>query len=300
MALQDSYLHSLAKRLDKYGEDGIFLDGTAHLPPGANLEVGAGYIDKNGKLHETYPTFAVRKFMQRLYNVVKSRKPDAVIDLHCSFSNNPSGQAYADILWTGEHWWHLRSKGTDYVAGEFPLDMARTEFSGRQQGIPVQMIAYRLGSRMKVSATSLLLDTPVRANNKGLDQLHSTSQKQKMENHFEVMAEVWALRDKFDTKNAKILFYYENEDYVKVSPDKCYSTIFVHPENGVLAFVTNRSREQQNVKVKFNLDKLKLQGNKLKAADALHNKPLKVEKDGSVIVPLGSEEWTYVTLSKDK
>ncbi len=301
MAVQDSYLHSLAERLDKYGEDGIFLDGTAHLPPGANLEAGAGYLDEKGKLHETYPTFAVRKFMQRLYNVIKSRKPDAVIDVHCSFSNNPSGQAYADILWTGEHWWHLRGKGTNYVAGEFPLDMARTEFSGRQQGVPVQMIGYRLGSKMKVSATSLLLDTPVRANNRGLDQILAARKGgNKEKNHTLTMFKVWALRDKFDVKNAKIHFYYENGDYVKVSPADCYSTIFVHPEHRVLAFVTNRSKETQNVTVKFNLDKLKMQGKKLKVEDALNNKPLKITSDGSVTLPLGSEEWTYLTVQEDK
>ena len=85
MAVQDSYLYSLAERLDKYGEDGIYLDGTGHLPSGANLEIGAGYM-RDGKLVETYPTFAVRKFMQRIYNVVKSRRPDGIIDLHCSFA----------------------------------------------------------------------------------------------------------------------------------------------------------------------------------------------------------------------
>lgn len=300
MAVQDSYLHSLGQRLDKYGEDGLFLDGTAHLPPGANLELGAGYLDKDGKLHQTYPTFAVRKFMQRLYNVVKSRKPDAVIDLHCSFGNNPAGQAYADVLWTGEHWWHLRSKGTNYIAEEFPLDMARTEFSGRQQGIPVQMIAYRLGSRMKVSATSLLLDTPVRSNNKGLDQLSSAPANSKEKNHFQVMTKVWEVREKFDTRNARILFYYENGDYVRVSPEQCYSTIFVHPQNGVLAFVTNRSPEKQNVKLTFNLDKLNMRGDKLKAVDALDDKPLTVAPDGSITIPLGSEEWTYMILSGEK
>ena len=101
-------------------------------------------------------------------------------------------------------------------------------------------------------------------------------------------------------KNAQIKFYYENGDYVKVSPEKCYSTIFVHQKNGVLAFVTNRSKEEQNVMVKFNLDKLKMQGKKLKATDQLKQKALKIGNDGSLTLPLGSEEWTYIWLSDDE
>lgn len=296
MAVQDSYLHSFAQRLDTFGDDGIYLDGTAHLPPGANLEIGAGYLDQDGKLRQTFPTFAVRKFMQRLYVISKSRNPDNIIDLHCSFSYNPSGQAYADILWTGEQWHHLRSKGTEYVAGEFPLEMARTEFSGRQHGVPVQMIAYRLGSKMKVSATSLLLDTPVRGDNRGLDQLllHKDSSEEK--NHTEVMFRVWALRDQFDIKNAQTLFFYENQDYVQVQPAQCYSTLFVHPKNGVLAFISNLSPQEQTLSLKFDLEKLHLQESGLRVDDRLNERTLSVTEDGTVSIPLKSEEWTYLQL----
>ena len=296
MAVQDSYLHSYAQRLDKYGDDGIYLDGTAHLPPGTNLEIGAGYLDQEGKLHPTFPTFAVRKFMQRLYIITKSRNPENIIDLHCSFSYNPSGQAYADVLWTGEQWHHLRGKGTDYIAAEFPLDMARTEFSGRQLGVPVQMIAYRLGSKMKVSASSLLLDTSVRADNRGMDQLLLNKDNTGEKNHTEVMFKVWDLRDKFDIKNSRPLFYYNNQDYVQAKPEKCYSTIFVHPKNGVLAFVTNLSPEEQNLKIKFNLAKLNLQPNLLQVDDLLNQRKLSADADGTVSITLKSEEWTYLQL----
>jgi len=35
------------------------------------------------------------------------------------------------------------------------------------------------------------------------------------------------------------LFYWKNRDYVRVSPEKCYATLLKHPENGVLAFISN-------------------------------------------------------------
>ena len=36
-ALQDSYIHCLAKRLDEYGDDGVYLDGSAAFVPCQNM-----------------------------------------------------------------------------------------------------------------------------------------------------------------------------------------------------------------------------------------------------------------------
>ncbi len=301
MALQDAYIHSLAKRMDEYGDDGVYLDGTAAIVSCQNMLHGCGYRTEDGSIRPTHPVFGVREFMKRIYTVVKGRRPDGVVDLHASFGQNYSGLAYADMLWTGEHWWHLRNSGgpTDgYVSGVLPLKMFRTEFMGRQGSVAAETLSYRLGPRMKVAAISLLHDVPVRvttpygAAGPYRTAAHATRDK----TYFECIAQLWKVRDQFGANEAEKLFYWRNQDYVRVSPEKCYSTLLKHPNNGVLAIISNLRRDAQTVSVEFNLEKLALKDKKLNVFNVLTDEPLAMTADGKVSVPLGSEEWIYVWL----
>ncbi len=291
-ALQDACIHSLARRLDEYGDDGVYLDGTAvHIKPCQNTLHGCGYRTADGSIRTTYPMFADREFLKRIYTVVKLRRPDGVVDVHCSFGYNPSGLAYADILWTGEQWWHLKGKGAKdgYISAELPLDMFRTAFMGYQLGVAAETLEYRLAGghvgdgRRKVLAISLLHDIPVRV------------RTQEQEN-FRMFSKLWKLRDQFGAKEAEKLFYWNNQDYVSVSPEKCYATLLKHPENGVLAFISNLRPDGQTATVQFNLDKLGLRNQKLDVFNALTDEPMAMTSDGKLSVPLGSEDWLYIRL----
>ncbi len=292
-AAQDAFIHSLARRFDIYGEDGVYLDGTMDLwnDPCKNTLHGCGYRAEDGSIQRTYPVFAVREFTKRIYAVVKQRRPDGVIDHH-SWVINPAGLAYADMFWTGERWWHLKGKGAKdrYVAGELPLDMFRTGFMGYPLGVATEVLAYRLiGAQMgeigrnKVSATSLLHDVPVRARTQDTPW-------------FGTMIKFWRMRDRFGAKEAEKLFYWNNQDYVRVSPEECYATLFKHPKNGVLAFISNLRRDAQTVSAEFNLKKLGLRRKKLDVFNALTNEPVSMTSEGKLSVPLGSEEWAYIRL----
>jgi len=282
MALQDAYIHSLARRLDEFGDDGVYLDGTGYVVPCRNALHGCGYRAPDGTIRETYPVFACREFMRRIYTVVKTRRPDGILDVHQSFGQNTASLAYADMLWTGEHWWHLRQTGAKFIPDELPLDMFRTEFMGYPVGVATEVLSYRLGSRMKVSAISLLHDVPVRVRTQETDYLR-------------LFERLWRIRGE-TFRNAEKLFYWKNQDYVRVSPERCYATLLKDSKNGVLAFVTNLRREVQTVTVRFNLEKLGLAGRPLEVFDALTGKPVKMTSDGRVALRLGSVEWTYIWL----
>jgi hypothetical protein len=286
-ALQDAYIYSLARRLDEYGDDGVYLDGTVHIVPCENPLHGCGWRAKDGSVHKTYPVFANREFMRRIYAVVKQRRPEGIVDMHCSWGYNIPALAYTDLLWSGEQWWHLRGKGTNYVAKELTLDKFKTEFMGYPIGVPAETLDYRLiewhnfEATKKVLATSLLHDVPVRVR---------TAAKV----NFELTPKVWKLRDEFGAKEAERLFYWKNQDYVQVSPEKCYATLFKHPKNGVLAFITNLRPDAQTVAVQLNLETLGLKGRTLNVFNALTGEPVAMTADGKVSVPLGSEEWAYI------
>jgi hypothetical protein len=301
-AAQDAYVDSLNERLIHSQDDGVYLDGTAQVMPCSNMEHGCGYRDAEGKIHATYPVFACREFIQRIYVTVKANKPDGVVDLHY-WHPNPAQAAYADITFMGEQWHQLKGIGTDYIAGELPLDRFRSMFMGYQVGTPVDLMSYRLGSTMRLAAISLLHDVPVRLNQggNGLLQLAGSAEgpaKEEREDsrYFRLLTKLWKIRDEFGAKDAAKYFYWANESYVQVAPQQCYATLFAHPRNGVLAIVANLSRASAPVTVRFDLDALKLKGRECDVFDALTERPLAMKPDGSVSISLGSEQWTYIWL----
>ena len=274
---------------------------------------GCGYRTKDGSIRKTCPVFSNREFMKRIYTVVKQRRPDGVVDLHCSFGYTPAVVAYTDMMWTGEQWGRLESTGgavpDGYVAGLLTLDMFRTQYTGYQVGVPAETLAYRIlrgigkeGMR-KLSATTLLHDIPIRPSTPGLALLEPRAGRvaevgggQPAEDYFDLMVKLWTMRDQFGAKEAEKLFYWNNRDYVRVSPEKCYALLFKHPKNGVLAFISNLSKDAQTVTAQFNLDKLGLRGQKLDVFDPLTSEPVAMTPDGRMSVPLQSEDWIYVWL----
>lgn len=290
-ALQDAYIHALNERVTTFGDDGVYLDGSYVTEPCINHEHGCGYTDESGNVHPTYPVFAARQFMKRIYTVVHEANPEGIVDLHSSFFFNVSGIAYADVIWTGEQWYEYRHTGVDYIAGTLTLDMFRTEFTGWTLGVPAETLCYRLGSPMNVAATGLLHDISPRISTNGYNTL-----TKRTDSYYSLVPEMWKLRDAFGIKEAEKLFYFENSDYVTLSPDKCHATLFKHPANGVLALVSNLSPEAQDVTVSFNLDMLGLSDRTFEVVDPLGMKEVKAGESGTVTVPLGSEEWVYVWL----
>jgi len=290
MALQDANIHAYAKRLDIYGDDGIYLDGTNANPPCSNLGHGCGYINKDGQIQNTFPVFAARQIMKRIYVVTKTQKPDGIVDVHCSFGYNPPALGFADIIWTGEQWYHLRHTGAKHAATHMTLEKFRTEFMGSTIGVAANTLSYRLGSPMIVSATSLLHDIPVRPSS-----IYDT--KRKVDTSYTAtMIKLWKVRDKFGAEDAQKLFYWNNQQYITVSPDHCAAFLLHHPTNGVLAFITNRSTDKQDVNVQFNLDKLGLKDRKIKVFNAITDEPMTMTGDGQMTIPLESEHWLYVWL----
>ena len=145
-----------------------------------------------------------------------------------------------------------------------------------------------VGGRRQVSSIGLLHDVPVRAR---------TQDKA----WFGFMSQLWKMRDKFGAHEAEKLFYWNNQDYVTVSPDKCYATLLKHPTNGVLVLVSNLSREEQKaVVVKLNLDVLSLAGKKMDVFNPLTNEAVKLSADGEFTVSLKSEDWNYIWLRPAK
>lgn len=304
-AAQDSYVYSLAERQANYGDNGVYLDGTAQVMPCTNQEHGCGYIDEEGNLQPTYPVFASRDFIRRIYRTIKAHDPQGIVDLHY-WLPNPAQAAYSDINFTGEQWHQLRFTGADHVSDELTLERFRSMFMGYQVGTPTDLMSYRLGSTRRVAAISLLHDVPVRLNQggRGLEELleketweGSAAAIQRIKedaDYFRLLPRIWKLRDEFEINEAKAFFYWNNASHVTVTPERAHATFFAHPENGLLALVSNLEREKREVHVRFNLGKLGLTGQELEAVNALNGELHPITADGVVKLPIESEDWLYL------
>jgi len=273
---QDFLADGIARLIDEYDVDGVYLDSSASPRPCRNELHGCGYTRPDGVRSPTYPVFAVRRNHQRIYNVVKARKPDGLIDLHVSNCMNGLALSYVTSYWVGEH-----MPAAAFKPDVLPLDRFRTEFMGANWGVPSDMLFYTMRDYRKCCALAVLHDVPVRVDN--VTQLDLQSQ-------------LWELHDRYPYKQAEWLPYWRNDGCVKVSPEGCYASLYRHDHEGVLTFVSNLSREDGEVRAELNLTKLGLTG-EVSAEDALTGAPLTMQ-DGVLTVNLASQDWVAALIRR--
>ena len=126
--------------IDEFGVDGVYLDGTEYPHACANRRHGCGYVRADGGVSPTYPVWAVRSMMKRIYTIVRSRKPEGQVNVHNSTCITIPTLGWATSSWDGEQFRGL-SSGTS-AAEVLPLDVFRTEFMGHQWGVPAEFLSY--------------------------------------------------------------------------------------------------------------------------------------------------------------
>lgn len=280
---QDFLVSGMAKALDDYDADGVYLDGT-ELPFGCvNTLHGCGTARPDGSVAPTYPIFGVREAMRRIYEVVKSRDPDGVVNVHNSTCMTTPTLGWATSYWDGEQFGQMRAdenRDARQDLGKFlPLDAFRAEFMGHQWGIAAEFLCYdKPFTHEEAWGFCLLHDVPVRPT--------------KLNREIELASALWQLMDQFDRKGAEWLPYWDNKQYVSIRPARAYASLYRHPRNGVLAIVTNFGNKAAKVKVQLELRKLKLSGS-LKAVDSLTGRSVAVDC-GGLTLSLKPMDWKAI------
>jgi hypothetical protein len=254
---QDFLVDGIARLIDEFDVDGVYLDSTSRPCACSNGLHGCGYKDAKGGPRPTYPVLATRELLKRIYAVVKQRKPDGIVDLHVYDCMHAGALAFSTTYWNGEQ---LGRNPKVKVEG-LPLDRFRTEFMGYNWGTPADLLYYVLGSYRACSAIALLHDVPVRVENlKDLDLEFA----------------LWRVREEFGIDRAEFLPYWRNAEYVAVSPEGCYVSLHWHPEGRVLAVVSNVKPEAAQAELALNREALGLKA-AITARDALGDTPVQVE-----------------------
>ena len=132
----DILVEGIRQLVEKYQFDGIYLDGTIYPRSCANQEHGCGYIDRNGELKPTYPIRGVRNIMKQIYAIFEPR--GGLVNYHSS-TLNFSAMPYTHMGWTGES---IQFDLIKAGASDFPVGFAKTEWTGRNFGVAMEMIVY--------------------------------------------------------------------------------------------------------------------------------------------------------------
>ena len=274
---QDLLVDGIARVMDDYEVDGVYLDGTEYPFGCCNTEHGCGVVRADGSIAQSFPIFAARSTMRRIHQVVKARRRDGLINVHNSTCMTIPTLGWASSYWDGEQFQGV-GEGVD-VGSLLPLDAFRAEFMGHQWGVPAEfLLTGRAYTFEQAWSFSLLHDVPVRPGTDA-DQLDLTNS-------------IWAAMDAFDRRRAEWLPYWRNSAWVRVRPRGCHVSLYRHPRRGVLAAIANLSGKQTCVTVRLELHELGLRPAST-AVDALKKTAIPLRK-GTAKIDLPNLGWRLI------
>ena len=289
---QDVTVEGVARVIEEYDIDGLYLDGTTTPWGCRNPAHGCGYHRSDGTLGYTYPFFAVRELMKRLYALVMQKNPEGQVNVHSSYYLTVPTLAWTTGYTDGEQfaWDEVEQKAvTSDEAGVptqanragLPLDRFRCEFMGHPLGVPADFLADTRGpfGYADSCSFSLLHDVPVRI---------------WMRYKFDLQQQLWLVRDDFCCNEAEWLPYWRNADYVHVETPGAYCSLHHHPAHGVLAVVANLTSQMQSVTADFDLKALGFEAN-IDVHDQLSGAVVEMEQ-GSMTSELPSLGWKLIRI----
>jgi hypothetical protein len=274
---QEFMASGIARTLDEFGVDGVYLDGM-YMPwitGCANEHHGCGYRRPDGTLRPTFAIFAHRQMAKRVYNIVKSHEPDGLINAHNSLTMIMPGLGFATSSFDGEQLAYI-DPGPD-IRDLIPLDAFRAEFMGRQWGVPAEFLSYgRPYTYDQALAFSLLHDVPVRAR---ID----------LEGSLQTEAALWRAMDDIGRHEAEWLPYWSNQDVARVTPEECRASIYNRGPLGALVILSNLDDEPAQARLTLDAAALELPASS-EARDVLSGERL--EWDGTSL-RTSLEAWSF-------
>ena len=222
------FTEGIEKLINQYGFDGIYLDGTAYLWACTNTRHGCGCEAPNGTVYETYPVFATRKTMKRLYEIVCEER-GGIINCHAGSAFNMPALSFATSLWDGEVF------QSGFIKGEvnlLPDEYFKCLYTGRNLGLPIYLLCYLnppVWSFDMALAVALPFGILPKVNDTGLP--------------LERISQIWKIYDEFGVDRAEFIpFYLEKERGIDVSDDRVKVSVY-KKEDGILAIlaITDKS-----------------------------------------------------------
>ena len=247
--------------MSDFGVDGIYLDGTTVPHECKNYLHGCGYRDAQGMHQKTYPIFAVRNLMRRVYDICV-RQHGGLISVHQSTCMTIPTMSFATSYWDGEQ---FNTPLKDEPLKILPLETFQAEFMGRNYGLPAEFLTYApfVWTVDEALAFTLLHDVAIRPINVGPMLLS--------------MSRIWRVQDQFDLDHADFVGYW-NQDLARCDDGNVKISYYrQQAKNRLLLVVANLGSQRTNALLRIRLDNVNVK--KATASDALTNESLVLNSD---------------------
>jgi hypothetical protein len=288
-SFKDFALYYLGQTMDEFGHDGWYLDGPEWPQSCANREHGCGYQAPDGSWRPTWDLFATRDFMQRLYVLTRQRKPQGQLNIHNSTVMTIPTLGWGTSTWGGEQIDAI--KGPVATLDAVPMDAFRTEFMGRQWGVPAEFLVY---DGQPYYAKDVLAYT----------LLHGVLIRPGSPDSMERISALWKVHDEFPFSHGEMHGHWDNGGYVKIagSPSGAltpelgqpavYASLWTLPKQGALIVVSNLTDADAQARLSVGLAKLGLPPT-ARIWDALSGETLR-HQQGALTLPVAT--WRYRVL----
>lgn len=271
---QDIFADNIAKLMDEFGFDGIYIDSMVRPLKCMNEKHGCGWRDKADNLHYTYPVWGIRSLLKKLYRIVTER--GGTINNHSCAAFNMATLGFCHSMWEGEAIQQTLMQGN---VSEIPEGHFRSMFTGRNLGVPIYMLCYQnppVWNFTQGMSTSLPFGIIPKSNDTGKP--------------LEQVSDIWKIMDKFDFKGAKWRPYYGKENLIDTSNElfkvSCY-------ENGdkLLLMCANSVDRQAETEVS-------LKDGNIKILDITASCSVSETSDGKIM--LSAEKFDYAVILAEK
>jgi hypothetical protein len=281
----DFMLHTVRKWVEDFNLDGIYIDsGTS---PCKNAYHGCGYVDEEGKRHETLPLWATRRFYKRLYTYLHTGDRDGVIFSHTMHETLASG--FQDVVTEGEEWAVERERQYTRLSP----DMFRAKVMKNQYGTPFTWYTFHQYSWRGNAYGTPVPFREILAMCLPHHVLPTIGDGQGQE---QVMP-VWDLMDEWWTTSSFIP-YWSDESPITTDRDLILSSTYLKPDDKqALVVVSNWNHEAQQARVDFNWKRLGFGPAGLRATEALTGKAL-VNTGGALSLDLPARDFKILLLEE--
>ena len=229
----DAFAEGIDRLMEEYGFDGLYLDGTAapKVSGCCNENHGCGYRDEQGNLHATYPFFAMRRLMKRLYQIVE--KHGGTICCHTNAVYTVASMPFCHCIWDGEV---LQGKLVLEGIERMPEGLFRSNFPQRAFGLPMFMLVYPnppIWTFEQGTAVSLLLGVVPKPVDVGVP--------------LEQISRLWRILDNYPVEQAEWRPYWKEQTLLQSShPDVKMSYFYCESEKRLLVFAVNIANQPIN------------------------------------------------------
>ena len=226
-SFSDRFCEGIARLMEEYKPDGIYLDGTAYVWPCMNEAHGCGYVDEEGNRRPSYPVWGTRKTMMRLYEIVCERH-GGTINCHAGSAFNMPALTYATSLWDGEV---FQSGFLHGKIDSLPDRYFRALYTGRNIGVPIFMLTYLnppvWDFRMAL-ATTLPFGIIPKVNDAG--------------EPLEMISKIWGIYDRMDVENAEFVPYYAEGEHPAAASDAAIKVSAYRHKDSALLILSSTDR----------------------------------------------------------